>query len=113
MVVPSNSQPRSKPSVGKLPARGTERDAIKIVSWNVNSIRARLEHVTAWLRTHEPDVLLLQELKGYGISVQPHFKELGYECRGHAKKAYGGVADPLSRHPIGTISKNPCRRRGG
>jgi exodeoxyribonuclease-3 len=35
-----------------------------IASWNVNSIRARVEQVTAWLKAHNPDVLLLQELKG-------------------------------------------------
>ena len=36
---------------------------MKIASWNVNSIRARLDHVTAWLKLHQPDVLLMQELK--------------------------------------------------
>ncbi|MGI9070900.1 MAG: endonuclease/exonuclease/phosphatase family protein [Bryobacteraceae bacterium] len=34
-----------------------------VASWNVNSIRARLEHVRSWLTLHSPDVLLLQELK--------------------------------------------------
>lgn len=34
-----------------------------ITSWNVNSIRARLEHVTRWLAERNPDILLLQELK--------------------------------------------------
>jgi hypothetical protein len=37
---------------------------MKIASWNVNSIRSRLDHVTAWLKAREPDILLLQELKG-------------------------------------------------
>jgi hypothetical protein len=37
--------------------------SIIIASWNVNWIRARLEHVKAWLTMHSPDVLLLQELK--------------------------------------------------
>ena len=36
---------------------------IEIASWNVNSIRARLQHVTTWLKGRRPDVLLLQELK--------------------------------------------------
>ena len=36
---------------------------MKIASWNVNSIRARIDHVTAWLEQHEPDMLLVQELK--------------------------------------------------
>jgi exodeoxyribonuclease III len=34
-----------------------------IGSWNVNSIRARVELVTTWLKAHNPDVLLMQELK--------------------------------------------------
>jgi exodeoxyribonuclease-3 len=37
---------------------------MKIASWNVNSIRARLDQVTAWLKAQTPDVLLMQELKG-------------------------------------------------
>lgn len=37
---------------------------MKVASWKVNSIRSRLDHVTAWLKAHEPDVLLLKELKG-------------------------------------------------
>ena len=36
----------------------------KVASWNLNSVRSRLTHVTAWLKLREPDVLLLQELKG-------------------------------------------------
>ena len=36
---------------------------IKIASWNVNSIKTRVEQVTNWLEEHEPDVLLLQELR--------------------------------------------------
>jgi exodeoxyribonuclease-3 len=41
-----------------------------IASWNVNSIRARVEQVTAWLKAHSPDVLLLQELKGTEILAE-------------------------------------------
>lgn len=75
---------------------------IKIASWNVNSIRARLEHVTAWLKVREPDVLLLQELKGTEFPTQV-FKELGYESAAVTQKAYNGVA-VLSRTQIETIS---------
>ncbi len=41
---------------------------MKIASWNVNSIRARLDQVIAWLKARTPDVLLMQELKGDGVS---------------------------------------------
>ena len=45
---------------------GKDRETVvvmKIASWNVNSIRARLDQVTAWLKLRQPDVLLMQELK--------------------------------------------------
>ncbi len=78
------------------------RDDIKIASWNVNSIRARLDHVKAWLATREPDVLLLQELKGTDFPASV-FEELGYRSAAVTQKAYNGVAI-LSRHPIETLS---------
>ncbi len=75
---------------------------MKIASWNVNSIRARLGHVTNWLNQHEPDVLLLQELKGTEFPAEV-FKDLGYESAAVTQKAYNGVA-VLSRTPIEAIS---------
>jgi len=50
----------------------------KVASWNLNSVRSRLTHVTAWLKVGEPDVLLLQELKGTEFPYEA-FKSLGYE----------------------------------
>jgi exodeoxyribonuclease-3 len=75
---------------------------MKIASWNVNSIRARLDLVTGWLKTRQPDVLLLQELKGTEFPAKV-FEELGYGSAAVTQKAYNGVAI-LSRHPIETIS---------
>ena len=75
---------------------------MKIASWNVNSIRARLTHVTEWLETVAPDVLLLQELKGLDFPAQS-FKDLGYESAAVPQKGYNGVA-VLSRYPIETVS---------
>jgi exodeoxyribonuclease-3 len=74
---------------------------MKIASWNVNSIRARLDHVTAWLTQHAPDVLLLQELKGTEFPAEV-FEQLGYFSVAVTQKSYNGVAI-LSRHPIQTI----------
>jgi exodeoxyribonuclease-3 len=53
----------------------------KIVTWNVNSIRSRLEHLLGFLRSHSPDVVLLQELK-LEESKFPYMEieELGYNC---------------------------------
>ncbi len=75
---------------------------MKIASWNVNSIRARLDHVTAWLKERQPDVLLMQELKQTEFPALV-FKELGYESVAVTQKAYNGVAI-LSRYPIETIN---------
>jgi exodeoxyribonuclease-3 len=73
-----------------------------IASWNVNSSRARLEHVRTWLAAHNPDVLLVQELKAAGFPAF-FFQELGYASEAVTQKSYNGVAI-LSRHPIQVIS---------
>jgi exodeoxyribonuclease-3 len=73
-----------------------------IASWNVNSIRARLEHVKNWLTKHNPDVLLLQELKAAEFPAEL-FKQLGYESAAVTQKSYNGVAT-LSRHPNDIVS---------
>jgi exodeoxyribonuclease III len=75
----------------------------KVASWNLNSVRSRLTHVTAWLKVREPDVLLLQELKGTEFPSEA-FKSFGYESVAVTQKAYNGVAI-LSRHPLKTIAK--------
>ena len=75
---------------------------MKIASWNVNSIRARVGHVTEWLRVHEPDVLLLQELKGEVFPAEA-FKDMGYESVAVTQKTYNGVA-VLSRTAIETVN---------
>src|ERR1700689_423178 len=75
--------------------------SMKIASWNVNSIRARLDHVTAWLKAQQPDVLLVQELKADEFPALV-FTALGYESVAVTQKAYNGVA-VLSRLPMETI----------
>jgi exodeoxyribonuclease-3 len=61
-----------------------------------------LEHVTAWLKARNPDVLLLQELKGTEFPSNV-FTSLGYESVAVTQKAYNGVAI-LSRSPIKHVS---------
>lgn len=73
-----------------------------IASWNVNSIRARLDHIIRWLTAHNPDVLLLQELKTAQFPAQA-FEKLRYTSAAVTEKAYNGVAI-LSRHPIAIVS---------
>ena len=73
---------------------------MKIASWNVNSIRARLAHLLDWLRRAAPDVALLQELKTVEESF-PHaeIEDLGYNCAVAGQKSYNGVAI-LSKRPL-------------
>ncbi len=71
---------------------------MKIATWNVNSIKSRLEHVKSWLAAQKPDVLLLQELKGLDFPAAD-FASLGYKSAAVPQKAYNGVA-LLSRHGI-------------
>lgn len=70
----------------------------------MNSIKARLDHVAAWLRSTQPDVLLLQELKGTDFPTAT-FRELGYASVAVTQKAYNGVAI-LSKSPITLVSES-------
>ncbi len=73
---------------------------VKIATWNVNSIRARLGNVLAWLESVQPDVLLLQELKATEDTFPSmEIKALGYEVLMVGQKSYNGVAI-LSRAPL-------------
>ena len=79
---------------------------MKIASWNVNSIKARLPLVTDWVKTHTPDVLFLQELKGEDFPASA-FQDLGYHSLFISQKAYNGVAI-LSKTPaVAVLSRLP------
>lgn len=66
---------------------------MKIVSWNVNSIRARHDIVTEWLDGHKPDLLCLQETKVKDEDFpQQAFADRGYNLYIHGQPAYNGVA---------------------
>ena len=73
---------------------------MRIASWNVNSVRTRLEQVQAWLEQQQPEVLCLQETK-VADELFPHaaFEALGYTTAISGQKAYNGVAI-LSRLPL-------------
>lgn len=75
-----------------------------IATWNVNSINSRLEHVRNWVKTNQPDILLLQELKCLteAFPKEP-FENMGYNCAIHGQKSYNGVAI-LSKMPIEDIT---------
>lgn len=66
---------------------------MRIATWNVNSLPARLERVLPWLDRAKPDVLLMQETKIADGAV-PHavFRERGYELAHHGEGRWNGVA---------------------
>lgn len=79
---------------------------MKIVTWNINSIRARLERFLEYLKTRSPDVLCLQELKCTNeqfplVEVQA----LGYHAELFGQRSYNGVAI-LSKTPITQVARN-------
>lgn len=76
------------------------RGTMKIASFNVNSVRARLPIATSWLQKNQPDVLAMQETKVQDESFpEAAFEEIGYSCAFRGQKSYNGVA-LASRHKI-------------
>jgi exodeoxyribonuclease-3 len=66
---------------------------MKIATWNVNSVRARLERLLAWLEKEAPDVLCLQELKVTGDDFPADaIRTAGYRSAVFGQKTYNGVA---------------------
>jgi exodeoxyribonuclease-3 len=77
---------------------------LRIATWNVNSIKARLEPALAWLKEARPDVLALQEIKCVDDAFpREPFEALGYNCAVHGQKTYNGVA-LLSRTPMEDVT---------
>ena len=72
---------------------------MRIATWNINGLKARLDFVRLWLETRQPDIVGLQELKTQEEAF-PHdvFEDLGYHALVHGQKAWNGVAI-LSRQP--------------
>ncbi len=78
---------------------------MKIASWNVNSVKARLPRLLDYLKEEAPDVLCLQELKTVDDAFpRDEIAELGYNIETHGQKTYNGVA-LLSKHPIEDVMR--------
>jgi exodeoxyribonuclease-3 len=78
---------------------------MRVATWNVNGLRARLDFVVHWLRERQPDLVGLQELKLTDEQF-PHreFEELGYRAVTHGQKSWNGVAI-LSRVPLEVVQR--------
>ena len=66
---------------------------MKIISWNVNSVRARIENIINYIKDSKPDILFLQEIKTQDENFpRDIFKQAGYESYVFGQKSYNGVA---------------------
>ena len=73
---------------------------MRIATWNVNSVRQRLDHLVAWLKETGPDVVCLQEIKCVDEAFpREPIEALGYNVVTHGQKTFNGVA-LLSKHPF-------------
>ena len=79
---------------------------MKIVSWNVNSVRARIDNILEYIKENDPDILLLQEIKTQNQNFPiDDFKKKGFECHVFGQKSYNGVAI-ISKTKVTNIKKN-------
>ncbi|MET0605426.1 MAG: exodeoxyribonuclease III [Beijerinckiaceae bacterium] len=76
-----------------------------IATWNVNSVRQRVAHLTEWLAERKPDVVCLQELKclDEAFPAEP-IEALGYNVAVHGQKTFNGVAI-LSKYPLDDVRR--------
>ena len=79
---------------------------MRIATWNVNSINARLATVERWVEQEQPDVVCMQELKCMDekFPAEP-FERLGYNIAVHGQKTYNGVAI-LSKRPLEDVRRS-------
>ncbi|HET6321301.1 MAG TPA: exodeoxyribonuclease III [Hyphomicrobium sp.] len=73
---------------------------MKVTTWNINGVKARLESALAYLRQASPEVICLQEIKSLTEAFPKEaFEDLGYQCAVHGQKGFNGVAI-LSKLPL-------------
>jgi exodeoxyribonuclease-3 len=81
---------------------------VLVASWNVNSLRVRLPQVLAWLETHRPDVLGLQETKVPDEDFPAEaLAEAGYEALFYGQRTYNGVALLTRRDAVDPVRGMP------
>jgi exodeoxyribonuclease-3 len=78
---------------------------MKIATWNINGVKARIDSALTYLRQATPDIVCLQEIKcvDEGFPAAP-FEELGYNVAVHGQKGFNGVAI-LSKLPLDEVTR--------
>ncbi|MDR3497027.1 MAG: exodeoxyribonuclease III, partial [Ancalomicrobiaceae bacterium] len=78
---------------------------MKIATWNINGVKARIEVLTAWLKEAAPDVVALQEIKSVDEAFpSAAIESLGYNVATHGQKGFNGVAI-LSKLPLEDVTR--------
>ena len=66
---------------------------MRIATWNINGLRARIDYVDEWITARDPDLLAFQELKTpTDLFPHEHFEKLGYKSLVSGQKSWNGVA---------------------
>ena len=77
---------------------------MRLTSWNVNSVRARITNILEYIKESSPDILFLQEIKTQNETFPyEDFKNLGYESYVFGQKSYNGVAI-ISKQELNNIN---------
>lgn len=78
---------------------------MRIATFNINGIKARIGALTDWLKDSQPDVALLQEIKSVDEAFpRAHFEDMGYTVETHGQKGFNGVAI-LSKLPLEDVTR--------
>jgi len=78
---------------------------MKIATFNINGIKARIAALSDWLGEFDPDVALLQEIKSVDAGFpREHFEDMGYTVETHGQKGFNGVAI-LSKLPLEDVTR--------
>jgi exodeoxyribonuclease-3 len=78
---------------------------MKIATFNINGIKARIGALSDWLGEFQPDVALLQEIKSVDEGFpREHFEDMGYTVETHGQKGFNGVAI-LSKLPLEDVTR--------
>ena len=79
---------------------------MKIISWNVNSVRARVSNILEYIKQDSPDILLIQEIKTQNENFPYNeFNQMGYDSHVFGQKSYNGVAI-ISKKKVKNINTN-------
>jgi exodeoxyribonuclease-3 len=104
-MVASSGLPAEDENPMKHMGRTSKSDAMRIATWNVNSIKQRLDHLATFVKSADPDVVCLQELKCVDEAFpRADVEALGYNVVTHGQKAYNGVAI-LSKRPLEDVRR--------